>query len=79
MTSKIFVEYTGVITSHSGNKQEWVEIKDNTTVEQLLTDLGYRKEHHKFIIITVNGEKAELDTLLKNDVAITLFLPAGGG
>ena len=79
MTRKIFIEYTGVITSHSGKKHEWVEIIDNTTVEQLLTNLGYRKDHHKFIIVTVNGEKAELDTILENEVAVTLFLPAGGG
>lgn len=79
MTKKIFVEYTGVITSLSGKKQEWVNIEEHTTVEELLTLLGYRHDHHKFIVVTVNGKKASLETILENDVAVTLFLPAGGG
>jgi molybdopterin converting factor small subunit len=76
---KILVDYSGVIRSHSGKKQEWVEIETGSNVESLLTQLGYRKDHHKFIIATIDGKRATLDTLLENDIAITLFLPAGGG
>lgn len=79
MTKKIFVEYTGVITSYSGNKQEWVEIEDDATIESLLMQLGYRKDFHKFITIRINGNEAQLDTPLTDQVAVTLFLPAGGG
>lgn len=79
MSNKVLVEYTGVITSHSGQKQEWVSIEDNTNVEDLLTNLGYRKEHQKFIIVTVDGQKATLETPLSNKMAVSLFLPTGGG
>lgn len=79
MTRKIFVDYSGVIRSHSGQKQEWVEIKEDMTVQDLLTKLGYRKDHHKFIIITIDGNKADLETKLEDNVSVTLFLPAGGG
>lgn len=79
MSKKVFVEYTGVICSHSGKKQEWVEISNDATVETLLNDLGYRKEHQKFIIVTVNGDKKNLEDRLDEGVAVSLFLPAGGG
>jgi molybdopterin converting factor small subunit len=79
MSIKVLVDYSGVIRSHSGKKQEWIEVEDNATVESLLNILGYRKEHQKFIIATIEGNKAFLDTKLTKDTAITLFLPAGGG
>lgn len=79
MTKQIFVEYSGIIRSHSGNRQEWVEIEDDFTVEDLLLQLGYRSDHHKFIVATINGDRVTLDTLLEGKKAITLFLPAGGG
>lgn len=79
MSNRVLVEYTGVITSHSGQKQEWVKIEENTNVEDLLTNLGYRKEHQKFIIVTVDGQKATLETALANQMAVSLFLPTGGG
>jgi hypothetical protein len=76
---KIFIEYTGVISSCSGNKQEWAEIDNDTNIEDLLYKLGYKKEYHRFIAIRMDGEEAYLDTPLKDNCAITLFLPAGGG
>ena len=79
MSNKVLVDYTGVIISHSGQKQEWVEIEENTTVENLLTKLGYKKEHQKFIIVTINGEKATLESFLIKGMALSLFLPTGGG
>lgn len=79
MSKKIFVEYSGVIRSLSGNKQEWIEIEDDFTVQDLLIKLGYRSEHQKFILVTTNGDRATLETPLKDKKAITLFLPAGGG
>ena len=79
MKKKIFVEYTGVIASHSGKKQEWVEVEENITVEELLTQLGYRPEYHKFIVVTANGIQKTLKDTIAENTAITLFLPAGGG
>ena len=79
MSTKILVDYSGVIRSHSGKKQEWITIEENATVKDLLTQLGYKEDHHKFILATINGERATLGTKLINKVAIKLFLPAGGG
>ncbi|MGD9579914.1 MAG: MoaD/ThiS family protein [Vampirovibrionia bacterium] len=79
MSNKVLVEYTGVIVSHSGQKQEWVSIDNTTNVENLLTNLGYRKEHQRFIIVTIDGQKANLETPLNSGAAVSLFLPTGGG
>ena len=79
MIKRVFVEYTGAIASHSGKKQEWVELEAEETVKDLLLSLGYRKEHLRFIVVTVDGERASLENQLKDQTAVTLFLPAGGG
>lgn len=74
------IEYVGVISSPSGQKEDRIEIDDNIkTVGDLLTSLGYSINHQKFIIIKINDQDALLESSLNNNCKLTLFLPAGGG
>lgn len=79
MPGKIFIEYSGVIKRPHGKNEETIEISSPLSMEMLLNQLGYRPIHHKFILISVNGQQASLETIVKFDDKVFLFLPSGGG
>lgn len=59
------------------NKKIKLEIKENSTVADVLEELGIPRNYVTLIII--NNKTASLDTELQNGDKIILFPPMGGG
>ena len=56
-----------------------VEVHDNATIEELLQSLALSKEHVRYILVYVNGEKRGLSHGLCHNDVVKLYLPVGGG
>ena len=54
-----------------------IAIADGSTVDDLIRELKLAYKYTR--IIKVNGEKAELNTVLKNDDSVLIFPPVIGG
>ncbi|MCX8110305.1 MAG: MoaD/ThiS family protein [Syntrophorhabdaceae bacterium] len=65
-------------TLRTGRFSEKVyEIKPNTTISNIIEELGLPSE--QVSIIFVNGRHAKPDTILKEGDEIAMFPPIGGG
>ena len=54
-----------------------MDIKRNTTVAQLISKLGFEQEEVRIILI--NGHRASLDDIIKEEMSIISLFPAVGG
>jgi len=73
------VLFTGLVAVKGISSGNTVEIPINSTVSSLLSKLGIKEEHKKYIIILVNEEKAQLSKILNDNDVLSLFLAVGGG
>ena len=76
---KILVEYTAVLSAKGIASGSFVEVPDETDVAQLLSLLGVKDEHHKYVVAFVNGEKKRLAQKLRDGDKVMLSVPVGGG
>ena len=56
-----------------------VEIDEKSTVETLLTGLGYSVEDRSRLKILADGETLKLSDSVSGSRELTIFLPLGGG
>jgi len=75
----IIVSFNGALDIKNISSGETLNISKDTTISELLSFLGIIEQHKKYIIITVNNEKASPSYKLKNNDIVKLFLPIGGG
>ena len=76
---KIHLSYTGVIDIKNASNNSVLQIDAGSTIGDVLTILGIRREHKKYIISMVNDEKQKAVYVLQNNDHLSLFLPIGGG
>ena len=70
---KLFVTLSKFLPENSG----YYEIPEETTVEELISDLGIPSKLVKLIFI--NGKRQDSSNRLKPDDRVGLFPPVGGG
>lgn len=73
------LHFTGLIDIKNLLSGDYVNINEGSTLSDLLSRIGIRQEHKKYIIAMVNEKKEFLHYVLKNNDQIKLFLPVGGG
>ena len=56
-----------------------VEVQDQATIEEFLQSLNVKKEHARYILVYVNGERKNLSHGLRHNDELKLYLPVGGG
>ncbi|MCF7790461.1 MAG: MoaD/ThiS family protein [Victivallales bacterium] len=75
----IKVSYIGVIDIKKVQSGSTVNIKEGSTVSELLNFLDVREQHKKYLVCLVNDKKKRLNYVLKENDHLSLFLPVGGG
>ena len=75
----IKLSYTGVIDIKNASNDSMLQIDAGSTIGDVLSILGIRREHKKYIISMVNDEKQKSSYELQNNDHLNLFLPIGGG
>jgi molybdopterin converting factor small subunit len=55
------------------------DVKEGTTVEEIMSNLSITKEEMKIGIILVNGRHSTFQTVLHEGDVLSLFPPAAGG
>lgn len=63
--------------SQTGNELQEVELTPNSTINQLLENIGIHPE--KVALIFVNGKQQKMSTVLQEGDEVTLFPPVAGG
>ncbi|MCK4924562.1 MAG: MoaD/ThiS family protein [Spirochaetes bacterium] len=56
-----------------------MDIPEGTNIEALLKSCNVKKEHMKYILAYVNGEKRGMSHRLRRNDELKLYLPVGGG
>jgi sulfur carrier protein ThiS len=75
----ITVRHSPILKLENLSKGGQVEIPAGTTAKALLQRLGIPPNQQRYIIVYVNGNKQSLSYALRQDDAVQLFLPIGGG
>lgn len=76
---RVQLRFTGLIDIKNLLSGDYITLKEGSTLSDLLTQIGIRQEHKKYIIAMVNEKKEFLHYIFKNNDQIKLFLPVGGG
>jgi len=76
---RIHIEYVGTLQNVDVKNKSFINIDENSTIEDLLTFIKIKKMHQRFIIPFINGEKVYIKEHIKNNDKVSLFLPVGGG
>ena len=75
----VSISFIGVIDIKNIENNSSIELEQNSTVNDLLGLAGIKREHKKYIIATVNEEIKHGTCILRDNDAVKLFLPIGGG
>ncbi|MCP4180299.1 MAG: MoaD/ThiS family protein [bacterium] len=75
----IKVSFTGLIDVKNFNSDSTLSVLSESTINDVLGDLGIKQQHKRFLITLVNENKERLTYVLKNGDHLSLFLPVGGG
>ena len=75
----IKLSYTGVIDIKNAPNDSILQIDTGSTIGDVLSLLGIRREHKKYIIPIVNDKKQKTTYILQDNDNLSLFLPVGGG
>ncbi len=68
--------FMGIDRVKSGSE---IEMRDSETIEELLQGLALSKEHMRYILVYVNGERKGMSHRLCHNDELKLYLPVGGG
>jgi len=77
VTVKLFATLRDFLPKNSDGKSCRVEIDENTTIKQIITQLKLPEEIPK--IILVNGLNGSIDQTLKDGDVLSIFPPVAGG
>lgn len=76
---KVWVRYSAVLNIEDVKNGNPVEVSPGTSITQLLIRCKVKEEHHRYLLVYVNGEKRGLSYVLRDNDQLQLFLPTGGG
>ena len=76
---RILLEYTAVLDAKGVSSGSMVDLPDGAAVTDVLNLLLVKKDHQKYVVPFVNGEKKRLADKLRDGDKLTLSLPVGGG
>ena len=76
---KIHIEYTGVLAAKGVSSGSVVDLPDGSAVTDVLNFLCVKKDHQKYVVPFVNGDKKRLADRLHDGDKLVLSLPVGGG
>lgn len=76
---KIHLKYTAVLNIRGAASDTDITVDEGTTVNGLLDLLGVRKEHQRFVLVSVNGVKQGPSAVIPDGGDVSLSLPIGGG
>jgi hypothetical protein len=76
---KILLEYTAVLDAKGVSSGSLVDLRDGAAITDVLDLLLVKKDHQKYVVPFVNGEKKRLADKLRDGDKLTLSLPVGGG
>ena len=76
---KILLEYTAVLDAKGVSSGSVMDLPDGTIVTDVLDLLCVKKDHQKYVVPFVNGDKKRLTDILLDGDKLTLSLPVGGG
>jgi hypothetical protein len=76
---KILLEYTAVLDAKGAASGSHVDLPDGAVVSDVLDLLHVKKDHQKYVVPFVNGDKKRLTDTLRDGDQLTLSLPVGGG
>ncbi|MCK5312204.1 MAG: MoaD/ThiS family protein [Desulfobacteraceae bacterium] len=74
---KIELRLFADLSKFQPENSEDYQVQEDTSIEQLLLELGIDKERAK--IIFVNGRKKNIEDSLKHGDRVGIFPPVGGG
>lgn len=75
----VHVRILGALSKPQGRDELEVPMPERSRVTDLLTALGYRPEHLRFILTAVNGTQRKHGHELEDRDEVTLVLPTSGG
>ena len=75
----VTVSFTGLVDIKNFTSGSSLELEAGTTVSGLLSRLGIKEPHKKYLIVTVGGKTETLFYGLQNNDEVKLFLQVGGG
>jgi sulfur carrier protein ThiS len=75
----ITVQHSPILKVEGISQGDRFEVPAGSTVGSLLDRLGIPTNQQRYLIVYANGGKKTSSYLLKQDDAIQLFLPIGGG
>jgi molybdopterin converting factor small subunit len=73
------VKVLGALAKPLGRQDFALELDDGSSLEDLLLEAGYRREHLRSIACAVDGVQARLGHRLSGGEEVSLMLLAGGG
>ena len=76
---RISLAYVGYLHLPGVKNNSVLEVDEPSSVADVLEHFGMRREHRRFLVPVVNGERKRLSYVLRPDDALFLYLPAGGG
>lgn len=76
---KIKVEILGLLHLPGFKNNSFVELKDESTISDLYSELKIMRDHQKFITPFINGTEVRKSAQIKDGDTVKFFLPTGGG
>ena len=76
---KVQIEYTAVLAAKGASSGDTLDMPDGVAVTDVLDFLHVRKDHQKYVVPFVNGDKKRLTDKLRDGDKLVLSLPVGGG
>ena len=76
---EIKISFTGLIDVKCYASGDTIQVDRGTDIKSLLSTLGIREQHKRFLIVIVNEKKQSLNYVLQDKDHVALFLPIGGG
>jgi sulfur carrier protein ThiS len=75
----ITINFSGPLRRPWPEISKQIVIKDNQSIDQTLSELGYSPIEKKMILASLNGEKTNQKIILKDGDSLDLILLVGGG
>jgi sulfur carrier protein ThiS len=75
----VTVRHSPILKVKGISQEGRLEVPAGTTAGALLERLGIPSNQQRYLIIYANGRKQSLSYTLRQDDAVQLFLPIGGG
>jgi len=76
---KITLTYNGVMQIPRFKRGERIDVKEGSTVDDVMELCEIRPDHRKYVIPFINHQEARARSELKEQDELSFFLPLGGG